>query len=381
MAQFAVNTYVSTYMEYLGTGAVLTGVIAGLYYAVSFALRPISGPTITVVNKKTLMIIVYAAGAVINLGYAFFPSVPMFVLMRFLHGVQLAFYGSLALTVASDSLPDDKMASGLGIYGLSGIVAQALGPSVAAYVREIGTNLMGESGGFMAIFLTAAFFAAVSVIPCVLLPDMKITAAERKSVGVWYENIIAKPAIVPSLVVMLLSMAAILYNTYMIPYGEWKNISNVSLYFTVTAAVTVLARPLAGKLTDKYGSAKVFFPGVIIYLCSFIFISCATDLSFIIIGAIFAAFGFGAILPAVQTMVIQSVPPIKRGAASNTNFFGIDLGNFLGPTLSGFILAHYSYVTMYRLAMIPVIIATIVFALGWKPYLRQREKLKMQETK
>ena len=62
LAQFGVNTYVSTYMGFLGTGAVLTGIIAGLYFGVAFLMRPISGPAITVLNKKTLMIIVYAGG-------------------------------------------------------------------------------------------------------------------------------------------------------------------------------------------------------------------------------------------------------------------------------------------------------------------------------
>ena len=124
LAQFSVNTYVSTYMKFLGTTAIITGLIAGLFYGVAFMLRPFSGPAITLFNKKRLMILVYAFAALINLGYAFFPSVGMFVIMRTLHGVQLAFYGSLALTVASDSLPNKKMASGLGIYGLSGIFSQ-----------------------------------------------------------------------------------------------------------------------------------------------------------------------------------------------------------------------------------------------------------------
>ena len=75
LAQFGVNTYVSTYMDFLGTGAVLTGLIAGLYYGVAFAMRPISGPAITILNKKKLMVIVYSSGVFIYLGYALFPSV------------------------------------------------------------------------------------------------------------------------------------------------------------------------------------------------------------------------------------------------------------------------------------------------------------------
>lgn len=376
MAQFSVNTYVSTYMKYLGTGAVLTGLIAGLYFGVAFAMRPISGPAITLLNKRTLMIIVYSTNVFINLGYAFFPSVEMFVVMRCLHGVQLAFLGSLALTVASESLPESKMASGLGIYGLSNIVAQAFGPSLGVFVRGIGHNINGDAGGFMALFLTSSLFAAISVIPCILLPNKKVDKKDIASLGAWYKNIVAKEALLPSLVCMLMAMSMILFSTYLIPYGAWKNISNISIYFTVNAMVMVFTRPLAGRLTDKYGPQKIFYPSIILYILSFVFISSATNLTLIIIGATCASLGLGASMPAVQVMAIQSVPPLRRGVASNTNFLGLDLGSFLGPTLSGFVLANYDYVVMFRVAIIPIVLSMVVFTIGWKPYVRQREYLK-----
>ncbi|MPW24369.1 MFS transporter [Alkalibaculum sp. M08DMB] len=378
LAQFGVNTYVSTYMGYLGTGPVLTGVIAGLYFGVAFLMRPISGPAITVLNKKMLMIIVYSSGIVINLGYAFFPTTEIFVIMRVLHGVQLAFYGSLALTVAADSLPESKMASGLGVYGLSYIAAQAFGPTVAVFSRSIGERFMGERGGFMGIFLMAALLAAISVIPCIMLPNNKVSKADIASLGAWYKNIVAKEAIVPSTVAMLMAIGMVLFGTYLIPYGEWKNINNISLYFTVSAFITLIVRPIAGKLTDKYGSAKIFYPSVTLYMCAFIAVSYATDLKLIIVGAVCAAIGMSAAGPAVQVMVMQSVPPIRRGVASNTNFLGMDLGSFFGPTIAGVILARYDYTVMFRLAAIPIVIAMIVFALGWKAHLRQREYLQLK---
>ena len=368
LAQFSVNTYVSTYMKFLGTTAIITGLIAGLFYGVAFVLRPFSGPAITIFNKKRLMIIVYAFAALINLGYAFFPSVSMFVIMRTLHGVQLAFYGSLALTVASESLPDKKMATGLGIYGLSGIFARAFGPGIASYAKNLGELHQGAGGGFTAIFLLAAFFASVSVIPCTLLPNKVISKEERSSLGAWYKNIVAKEALVPSAVMMLISMTSVLLNTYLIPFSEWRNISGISLYFTVQAAVTVVTRPIIGKMIDKYGPAKIFYPGIMIYLCSYLSIAFASSLTLVLAGAVFAAIGQGATTPALQTMAIKSVPPHKRGVASNTNYFGVDLGNFLGPSISGFILTYFNYSVMFILTAVPLTLAVIIFAMGWNSY-------------
>ena len=382
LAQFGVNTYVSTYMGFLGMGAVLTGVIAGLYFGVAFLMRPISGPAITVLNKKTLMIIVYSAGIFINLGYAFFPTIGVFVAMRVLHGIQLAFFGSLALTVASNSLPPSKMASGIGVYGLSYIASQAFGPSLAVFAKSVGESLIGgERGGFMGIFILAAIFAIISVIPCILLPkERKITEAERASLGAWYKNIVAKEAIGPSTVAMLMAIGMVLINTYLIPYGVWRNIDNISIYFTVSAFITLLVRPIAGKLGDRYGSAKVFYPAISIYIIAFISLSFATDLTLVIVAAVCAAIGMSAAGPAVQVMVMQSVPQIRRGVASNTNFLGMDLGSFLGPSIAGFILARFDYAVMFRFVAIPMVLAIIVFALSWKTHLRHCEALEQCEN-
>lgn len=379
LAQFSVNTYVSSYMGYLGMSAVLTGIVAGIYFGVAFALRPVSGPAVTMLNRKNLMIYVFGAGIFINLGYAFFPSVPLFITMRVLHGVQLAFMGSLSMTVATEFLPEEKMATGLGIYGLSYIVAQAFGPSLGSFLQSAGDAYWGTGGGFRAIFLAAAAFAVLSTIPCILLPYKEPSRDALRSLGPWYKNIVAVEALSPSTVMMLMSMASVLIHTYMIPYGTWKGINNIALYFTVSAAVTLLTRPIAGRLTDRFGPAKVFYPGMLLTMSSYLLISYATDLRFIVLAAVCASVGNGTVFPAIQTMTIQSVSPLKRGVASNTNFLGIDLGSFIGPTLSGFIVSRFDFSTMYRMAIIPILLSMLVFALGWKPYLRQRERLEKED--
>lgn len=378
LAQFSVNTYVSSYMGYLGMGAILTGIIAGVYFGVAFALRPISGPAVTMLNKKNLLIIVYGAGIFINLGYALFPTIPLFITMRVLHGVQLAFMGSLAMTVATEFLPEEKMATGLGIYGLAYIVAQAFGPGMAAGLQTVGDKLLGVGGGFRAIFFAAALFAILSTIPCIFLPYKgKVLDKEAiRALGPWYKNIVAKEALSPSTVMMLMSISGVLLHTYMIPYGTWKGIDNIAIYFTTSAFVTLLSRPIAGRLTDRFGPARVFYPGMALSMCSFLLISFATDTTFIVLAAICSSAGNGTVFPAIQTMTMRSVPPQRRGVASNTNFFGIDLGNFIGPTLSGFIITRFDFSTMYRLALIPLLLSMVVFALGWKSYLRNRAALK-----
>ena len=368
MAMFSVNTYLTTYMTYLGVGASLAGLIAGLYYAVGLAMRPIAGPMQATLNKKKLMTATYALGLIVNVCYRLFP-----VLFRLIHGIQLAFYGSLSFTIASASLPNEKMSSGIGIFGLSGIVSQALGPSAGVWALNFGNNLWGEGGGFRAIFLMSAFFSLLSVIPCLFLPNFDETREVRKETGVWYKNIIAPQALMPSFVVGMFMLSGMLLTTYIIPYGAYKGIENIGLYFTVNAFVMVITRPIAGKLTDKYGPGVTIWPGMALYMTAFLLVSFATDIRFIIAAALCASTGGGIVSPGAQSMTMQAVPSARRAVASNTLYTVMDIGNFLGPTLGGMILARSNYETMFRCALIPQSMALIVFALGWKAYLRNRD--------
>lgn len=373
ISQFIVNPLVATYADHLGAGQVLTGVISGLYFGVAFAARPVSGPVITILNKKKIMFFAYALGMVVNLGYAFSGDIPLFMVSRILHGIQFAFIGSLNLTLASDSLPAEKMGSGLGIFGLGGATATAIAPTIGIALRSWGERTFGGLGaGYTVVFLVAASCMLLSLIPCLLMPYKHRSKEELSSLGAWYKNIFAPEALMPAIVITFYSMAQILYTIYMEPYARSYGISNVGLFFTVYALALLATRPLCGRLIDKLGIPKVLVPGSVVFALSFVVVGLGNSLPVFLIGAALAALGFGSAQPAIQVMGMQSVNPLRRGVASNTNYFGIDLGFFVGPTLGGMVnKATGSHSTMFLLGVVPVFIALAIFLIGLKPFYKK----------
>ena len=63
---------------------------------------------------------------------------------------------------------------------------------------------------------------------------------------------------------------------------------------------------------------------------------------------------------------MSSVPKERSGVASNTNYFGLDFGYFIGPTLGSMVAAQTSYSTMYLMALLPLALAVLIFLLGYK---------------
>lgn len=364
-SQHSVNTLISTYADFLGAGAVIVGMVSGLYFAVAVAARPFSGPIITRQDKRLIMILTYILGVITGLMYAVSTNITLFIVSRILHGIEFAFVGSLNLTVASDSLPKEKLGTGIGTFGLGSAIATAIGPSMGIAVRDWFMAAHGEAAGYVAVFVLSAAFMLLGLIPAFLMSPSKPSKEVLASLGPWYKSIAAKEAIVPALLMCLVCMAQNIITIYMLPFAEWRGISNVGMYFTVYAIFLLVSRPLCGKLVDMVGVNKVYIPSAVLYMAAFVLIGTSHSLVQLLVAAALAAVGFGTINSAIMTFCMRSVPVERRGVASNTQYFGMDLGYFAGPFIGGIVYAAFGYAKMYVLGTVPLLLSCIVFAIGW----------------
>ena len=374
LAHFTVNPLVATYTAHLGAGVEIMGILTGMFFGVSLLLRPVAGPLTTKVDKRILMIAVFAIGGIASFGYAAFHTLPAFIAFRFLSGVQYSLVGSLIMTLAADNLPEEKMASGLGIYGIGGAVAQAIAPSIGLKLLDFGTQTREEGFGFTLVFLFAAIVLTITIIPSVMLSPDRASKEAKKSTGAWYKNIVTIHAIPVTACVMFLMAGHALYNSYMVEFAKEQGIAGISAFYTVLAVGLMVSRLISGYLTDKLGVTKVIVPATIIYAAAFFIIGSSKSLGMVLVAAALAAIGYGTTQPGLQAMAMQSVEPIKRSVASNTIYVGMDLGLFLGPVIGGAIYKSSNFATMFKLAPILILTSLIFFFLAM-PYFQKRMKI------
>ena len=380
IAHFSVNPLIASYAIHLGAGALIMGLLTGLFFGVSLSMRPVAGPVVTKFDKRKLLIMVFILGGVVNIGYAFFHTISAFILFRFLHGVQYSIVGSLTMTLAGDNLPRGKMASGMGIYGLSGSIGMALGPTMGINLLKFGTFLKDENFGFTFVFLFAMAILLIAVIPSyILLPDKK-TKEDILTTGSWYKNIASVHAIPMAIVMFFIFIGWALYNVYIVEFAKEMQISDISSFYTVLAFVLVISRPVSGWLTDRFGLARVLSPAMMLFAISFIIVGFSQSLAALLAGAAIAAIGFGSFQPAVYSMCILSETPLKRSVASNTLYIGIDLGLFLGPILGSVVYEMYNYSTMFKTTSLMILIAFIFFILMLPAYHRRLKALEVLEA-
>lgn len=377
LAHFAVNPLVPSYATHLGAQGTLMGLLTGMFFGVALAMRPISGPMITKIDKRKLLIGVFVLGAIANFGYAMFPTISLFVVFRFINGAQYSFVGSLILTRVSDCLPPEKMASGMGIYGVGGSVAMSIAPAIGEFLVRKGTEMRDISLGYRMLFFYAMTILILATIPCFISDPDNRSKEDADSVGKWYRNIFTMRAAPIALIMLFLVAAYSMYNNYMIKFGQEVGVGNIGLFYTVLAFSLMLSRPLMGSLLDNIGGGrKGILPALALFAGSFLIVGTAKSMPQMLVGAVVAAIGYGAAQPTLQALCMRVVPPLKRGVASNTLYVGIDLGFFIGPIVGAAIQERTgSFGTMYKFTVVPVVIAGILLFFLLPAFQRRIEEI------
>ncbi|MCD8009602.1 MAG: MFS transporter [Lachnospiraceae bacterium] len=365
MGQFMMNTLIPKYANYLGASATIVGMVSSMFAITALAIRPVAGPAFDYFSKKRLLNLSIAVITVAYIGYSLSSSVQMVMACRLLHGVGMGCVYPLSLAIASESLPDEKMGSGIGIYSLAQAVSSAVGPS-------IGLSLSGAIGYNKTFALGAVIMALAGVLSFGLKEPAR-TAQGKFHISV--DKIIAKEALLPAFIMVFLAMSYSCINSFMAIYGAERGVSQIGLFFTVYAIFLMMSRPLSGTISDRFGLDKSIIPACLCFALSFFLISIADSLPIFLAAGAVSAFGYGACQPAIQALCMKCVPKERRGAGANTNYFGVDTGNLLGPVIAGRIAesvqastgnAAAGYSAMYRYMIIPILIGLVLFIVNRK---------------
>ena len=124
----------------------------------------------------------------------------------------------------------------------------------------------------------------------------------------------------------------------------------------------LLTRPFTGRLFDEKGSRYVIIPGFISFAIGLILLAnMDSALSFLVAGA-FVGFGYGALVPSIQTLAVQSTKHERSGYATATFFTLFDSGLAIGSFVLGLVAIQYGYQNVYLIsgALVFVVFTLIV---------------------
>ena len=149
----------SLFAEKLTGTVVFAGYLSLAYSATALITRPISGMLSDRRGRVKILIIGSALCVLACILYGFTISLVLLLLIRVLNGIGMSMNTTSAGAAVPDIVPKERLAEGIGIFGLYTTVAQAIGPFIALAI--VGS---GELNSFKKLFLVSAAFCGVSFI-------------------------------------------------------------------------------------------------------------------------------------------------------------------------------------------------------------------------
>lgn len=358
MVQSLVGKYAST----LGAAATVVGMVSSIFAITCLLFKLFAGPSIDAFNRKYVLMAALFVIAIAFFGMSISKNVEMIVAFRLLQGVGQAFTATCCLALASDTLPKERFAAGIGTFTLAQAVCQAIGPSLGLAIAQ--------RFNYQITFLVAG---CCMVMAAVSSMSIKTTFVKTKKFQLTLKNTVAVEALLPTFMLFLLSAAYHTIQSFLIIFANERGVEEIGYFFTVYAVALLVTRPLFGRIMDRIGFVKSMVPSLCCFAVSFLMISFSTNLLMFLLAALISAFGYGVAAPAIHTLCMQSVSQEKRGAASSTSYIGSDVGNLVGPTFAGFVAESVGYGNMWRIMTIPIF-ATLLLVLLTSGKIKKIEK-------
>lgn len=338
----------------LGAASQTIGFLSGVFGICALLLRPVSGQLVDNEDRRLLLRITIGIILVAVTGLTFSKHVWMLIVFRGLNGFGWGIGSTLCMTIASSCFRRDKLASGVGIYGLGQTIAQATAPMVGLTVAQTyGYNFLYQ---FNVVICAAAFVLTYFV-------SIDTSRKPERQYSVSLANMVSVPAIIPASVTMCNMIANSSITAFLVIFAHSISVPQIGAFFTVQAATVMFSRPLWGRLTDRFGGLRIIIPCEIMIACGLLLIFNAHQLCHFLLAALLLGAGTAGDQPVLMSECIRRSPPDQRGRASNTSYLGVDIGGFVGSNLAGLVVGYVGYRYLYLIFMLPILAATVIYVL------------------
>lgn len=347
------------FIKQIGGSESDVGLAMGAFMLSSVILRPLIGVLIDRYGRRMFVIAGIVLFGVVMYMYDWTSGILFLFALRIIHGFSWAISTTSVLTAVTDMIPSRRRGEGLGWSGLAMTIAMAVGPMIGIWIVEFSS--------YQALFLFATSLTAIAFL-FTLPTTIPFQPQASKGKIVWFE----KSVFPVTLSVFFLFFGYGSITTFVPLFSDSIRV-NAGLFFLIYAATLLLSRPIAGKLSDRYGETFVITPALIMTVIALFILSAATGVWSVVISAILYGIGFGAAQPALQASIIRLVQPDQIGVANASFTTAADLGIGIGAILLGWLSQFLNYQGLFIVSALFSIISLVVFLFFVKRLLENKK--------
>lgn len=342
------------YVIHIGGSEQHVGYVMGAYAISCMIMRPFAGWLLDRFGRKPFAVLGLLLLFAFSLPYFFATGILSLTAIRFLHGLAFGLVSTAVSTMVADILPIRHFGEGMGYFGLTTSLSMSLAPMLGLFLTE----KFDYQGLFIAICLMAAlaFFISLPVKDQHSQDIVHTRDDTREKPGLF-----EKTAVSSSVVMFFLAVVYAAVLLYCAVYASAIGVSDIGWFFTVTALMMMVSRPISGRWTDNGGANSVILIGHCSILIAMLITASTNNLAGFIFAGALVGLGFGFCMPTLQALAVRFAASNKRGAAVSTFFIFFDLGFGFGTVFWGQVAAWAGYRQMYLATLLPLILGGLIY--------------------
>jgi MFS family permease len=300
------------------------------------------------------------------------------ILVRFYHGFATAILIPVANAAIVERYPQSK-AEKVSSFSSSTAVGRAIAPALGGYILLVTVSNYHELYIAVGIAGVLALIAATGIrekekVEKKPVLNAKKDAEPRQSTGKvsrstardWKEVASNPRILVTSFVEATIYYTYGAFEFYLVPYAKLLNIDPFLTGIVLTSEIVtfVLAKPIMGKLSDKIGRKKPIVLGLVLSGIPMMATQFAVTFPELVVVSVTFGLGFSLVTSSTPPLVSEACRKEVYGSAMG--FLGtiMDVGQALGPIVTGFILAATALYSVSFMSMGLLLFASaIIFSL------------------
>jgi MFS family permease len=326
---------------WLDAGPRAIGLVTAAHGVTVVAAMPVMGALVDRFGRRRFLTAGALLMAAASLGFTAVDSLPAIYALRAVQGLAFAMAFAAGAALAVDEAPPERVAQAIGLFGLTFLSMNAVGPAVVEGVAA--------RAGWPAAF----GLAAVGALVCALLSLRLRERPAPRGDGEPIPGLLAlatRPAqLRVTLVIALVGAAFSALFVFHQPFALSAGIARLRDFFAAYAAAAIGVRLGFGGWIDRFGRRRAALASLALYVAVALL---ATQIPHTGLAPLGGALGLahGVFYPAFNAVAIESSGPRERGKVMALYQAAFQLGGTAGPLALGLLADRSGYPAVFGAA-------------------------------
>ena len=361
------NPVLPLFALFLGAGPEAIGLAVGISTVTGIFFKLPAGALSDIIGRRRTMLAGLCFFAIIPFTYFFISTYNQLVIVRFLHGFATAVYGPVAMAVVAD-VAGERKGEMLSWFSSVAILGTLAGAPVGGFILSfLGTEGHSNTAFNVVYGIEAATgLASLALGAKILLKDEVLSVqgglkARLTTFSTGIREVAGDKRIVVTSAmegVQNMSMGAL--EAFLPVYAVsvvGLNPLQAGLLWGGQIATTMLAKPIMGRISDKFGRKPLIIAGLLCCALPFASIPALTSFWSLMLACLTFGLGEALVTSSSAAMVADMCKARHYGTAMGVFGTIFDIGHASGPIIGGLLVGAFGYQIAFILIALVLIAA------------------------